>query len=224
MSILNFQIFSQFCTYSGQVGFNIICSFKMSKLRHNKLKQLSQGPTYSRKRAKIQILSYGSLVLELILSNMQYSTGHIHCQFFQCYMVIDNLTICLLTNSIRQGRKGPWTWVSQNRPFIVTKKQEVGNQTMKTDTGTREILFQTFPYNFSPCKLGVPPTTNQRIKTLPPQRDKKKSTEQGGWDRRLVGMGQENRGPQPGLRYRDIRKDAVAARASPYPGWAALRV
>ena len=43
------------------------------------------------------------------------------------------------------------------------------------------------------------------------------SLTQGGWDRKLVGLGQENRGPQTGPRSRDIRKDSAAVRASPYP-------
>lgn len=39
----------------------------------------------------------------------------------------------------------------------------------------------------------------------------------GGWDRKL-----ENRGPQTGPRYRNIRKDPGAASSSPYPGCPAL--
>lgn len=41
--------------------------------------------------------------------------------------------------------------------------------------------------------------------------------EQGGWDRKLGGMGKENRGPQTGLQFRGINKDPVAAGASSYP-------
>lgn len=45
---------------------------------------------------------------------------------------------------------------------------------------------------------------------------------QGGWDRKLVGMGQENRGSQTGLRCRNIRRDSVAASANSNPGWPTL--
>ena len=41
---------------------------------------------------------------------------------------------------------------------------------------------------------------------------------QGGWHRKLVGLGQENRGPQTGLQYRNIRRDPVAAGPVPTPG------
>ena len=49
---------------------------------------------------------------------------------------------------------------------------------------------------------------------IPIQKSKQHKV-QGGWDRKLVDVGQENRGPPTGPR--DIRKGPVAARASPYP-------
>ena len=45
---------------------------------------------------------------------------------------------------------------------------------------------------------------------------------QGGWDRKLVGEGKENRSPQTGPQYRKIRRDPFAASASPYAGQPAL--
>ena len=95
---------------------------------------------------------------------------------------------------------------------------------MKTHAGTRGILLWASPYKLFPTQKshslpepirGSKRATPIEIKTtLSPYA----RTMQGGRDRKLVGFRQENRGPQTGPWYRDIRKDPVAEGISPYPG------
>lgn len=59
-------------------------------------------------------------------------------------------------------------------------------------------------------------------KHIPPFREQNDTQGAGGWDRKSVGLGQEKRGRQAGPQFTDIRRDPVAAGASPYPGQPAL--
>ena len=53
---------------------------------------------------------------------------------------------------------------------------------------------------------------------MPPYRDQNNIWSRGVSDMELVGLGKGNRDSQTGQQYIDIKKDPVAAGASPYPG------
>ena len=94
---------------------------------------------------------------------------------------------------------------------------------MNVHTGIRGMLFGALPYKFFSRQIRCPcPKPIRRSKCTPLYGDQTNTWCKGGWDRILVGLGQENKGPQTGPWYRNIRRDPDVARASPYPGWLTL--
>ena len=69
---------------------------------------------------------------------------------------------------------------------------------MKTHASTRGLLFGAFTYNLFPIQIRCPHQNQLENENMPPYRDQNNTqplhtlTAQGGWDKKLVGMGQEN--------------------------------
>lgn len=83
----------------------------------------------------------------------------------------------------------------------------------------RHALQRALPYNLFPMQMSICPKPIGRSKHASRQRsnDTQPLHIAGGLGQeKLVGMGWENWGPQTHVLYEDIRKDPVAARASPH--------
>ena len=69
---------------------------------------------------------------------------------------------------------------------------------MKTHTGIRGMLFGALLYNLFPMQISVLTQNQSEDQNTPPIQRSKQHRGQGVWDKKLVGLGQENMGPQTG--------------------------
>lgn len=88
---------------------------------------------------------------------------------------------------------------------------------MRTQADIRGTFFGESPYSLFPMQIRQP-FWNQSVDQNAPHTEIETTlrsyTGAGGWDRKFVDLGQKNRGPQTGPRYKDIRKDPTAARVA----------